>query len=309
MKGLLKYGTLLTSVAVLVGCVEFKNDGEEEAPQNPQPMVDVQPMGNLVVDRTLYVFEGKIVSEEDLEFLKFKKEKEVETESKSKTEDFEFQFDDLRFEDGGVLYTMGANVRIHAKTLSSANGKIATFPEEKKAETGKNGRDGGHIFLNVGLATGALRIEMRGEAGGDGHSANEPDDRLKGPPGVDRKKGGCERGGIVLLPGEGEQGGQGLKGYPGHDGKRGGSTGTLELIVDDSAGFSHLIEKTPGQGGIGSRGGRGGAGGDGGLSNCRVGKRGPQGPDGNWGDGGNNGAPGEKQTSCVTKNKAMTCYN
>lgn len=309
MKGILKYGTLLVSVAMLAGCVEFKDGDEEDGPQNPQPMVDVQPMGNLVVDQALYIFEGKIVSEEDLEFQKFKKEKDGDVEGKNEPEDLEFKFDDLRFEEGGVLYTMGANVRIHAKSLSSANGKIATFPDGQKAQRGEDGKDGGHIFLNIGKANGVITIEMRGEIGGDGLSANEPDDSLKGPPGIDGIKGGCGQGGTVVFPGEGDQGGKGLKGYPGQNGKRGGGTGTLELFIEESLDFSHVIEKKPGQGGIGSYGGDGGAGGQGGKSNCRNGSRGPQGLPGDRGDDGKEGSEGEKQTSCITKNKAMTCYN
>lgn len=307
MKTILKLTTGFAALVMLAGCVEFK-DADDETPQAPEPMVEVQSMGNLVVDKNLYIWNGKIVTEEEM----------LSVES-GKNKDFEFQFDELRLEENGVLYTMGNNVRIHANRFVSAKGRIATFPKNMKAQLGEEGRSGGHILLDLGVAVGGLTIEMRGESGGDGIPAKYPDFALKGPKGKDgRSERFCQRRRPeALLPFDysGAEGLKGLPGYPGGDGKKGGATGTLEISIEDSSRFVHNVEKVPGVGGMGKPGGVGGDGGDGGNptvdsrgQNC-GGTRGLMGPRGDKGPDGKNGANGEVQTSCITKNKIMNCSN
>lgn len=310
MKNVVKFATLMSLMTPLVSCVEFK-DNEPEA----KPMVEVQAVNRLIVDRPLFIFNGRIVTAEDLEYEKFRRTQNASGSipEKKETSDVEFKFDELYFAEGGVLYTMGANVRIHARTLSSANGRIITFPADQKAAVGSKGKDGGHILLNIGRGEGTLLIEMRGEVGGDGVPARLPDAALKGITGAKGKDGNCG-----AISDNGERGGKGLKGYPGYDGARGGGTGTLELIIEDSNQFTYVLQKIPGLGGTGSEGGQGGAGGDGGQAGdpgrmpgvlCLSGRGGNPGERGDKGDAGKSGPEGEKQTSCITKNKAMTCYN
>lgn len=280
------------------GCVEIRDANEA-----PQPMVEVQNMEDLVVDRPLFIFNGQIMDEKALRA----------SSSQKNVKDIELSFDELRFTEGGVLYTMGANVRIHVGTLKAEGGKIATFPEGQKAAAGKKGRSGGHVYLGFRNAVGALTIELRGENGGDGLPAKDPDQNIKGSKGTNGIAGTCGFN-PGMIPTKGGVGGKGLKGYPGNTGLKGGDSGTLELVVDNSQDFSSRVEKLPGMGGNGGPGGQGGEGGDGGdpgeisRGYCNRSEGGTRGPQGDPGDRGADGPAGEKQASCITKNQTMSCY-
>lgn len=313
MKKIEKIALGILVCANLIGCVEFKDTDEEQTSQPGTPthtMVRVQKGDKLLVDRPLYVYEGKLLSEEEFEIYR-----KAGEEDAGQIKDVEFQFEEVQFLENGALYTMGANVRIHAKKLNSERGKIVTFPEGQKARQGVPGRSGGHIFLNIGTATGELAIEMRGENGGDALPAKAPDENLKGAKGEDGEDGLCVGFKLKRTPTDGKPGGRGLTGYPGNDGQKGGDTGTLEILIKTPNQFTQSVEKNPGDGGVRSLGGAGGEGGEGGSPGsyiqkviCPAAKPGPQGPSGDPGSDGVDGKTGEKQTSCITKNRIMSCY-
>lgn len=294
----ISYLGLFLQLVCFSGCIEVRDKYEAA------PMVEEQSIRRLIVDEPLYLLNGQFVSQREVAGMK-----------SAAPADFEFRFDEVHFEEGGTLYTLGNNVRIHAQTLTSNKGKIATFPQEQTAIAGENGRAGGHLFVSATKAIGILEIEMRGESGGEGLPGNPPDELLRGEKGAPGRRAACGYGTFVL-PTDGLPGLQGLSGYPGHPGGRGGDSGTLELMFKDSTHFTNLIQKFPGKGGKGGRGGAGGAGGPGGDPGfnrkgafpCRDANRGPEGPQG---DTGPEGAPGEnglEQTVCITKNEAMGCY-
>lgn len=291
---------------LLSGCVEVRDGNDQTGTDAVGPrMVEVRKMDDLVVGEELFLFEGRFLNRKDLET-----ERNSQRGSQTSNKDYEFHFSELRFAEQGILYTMGNNVRIHVDNLiAEKKGLIATFPQGMQAKTMQNGRAGGHLFLNLGNAKGALKIEMRGENGGPGLPGEKPDASLRGPVGASGT-GICDEH-IYNSEGFGKKGGKGLKGYPGKAGGRGGNTGSLELLVKNSEGFSHQIEKIRGTGGAGGEGGLGGPGGAQGkfAPGCFKMAVGPMtGPEGDRGDIGPTGSNGEEQPACLTKGGVATCF-
>ncbi|WP_415062238.1 hypothetical protein [Bdellovibrio sp.] len=305
MSKLIRYVVLSFFVAGLSACVEVKDSeegGETTTPLDaPRSMVeDLQTQKNLVVDRPLFIYKGRILDAEEFAEEKTKPGfSEVATES-------EFHFESIDMMPEGALYTMGGNVRIHVQKLTSEKSLISTFPQGSQAQPQEDGRDGGHLFLNVNQAEGSLQIEMRGEAGGVGKEGKAPDLSLKGPRGkVLMGAQYCDNPAIVK--GEEVKGQRGLKGYPGGAGSSGGNSGTLEVRFQNSENLSIQVHRYPGQGGAGGKGGRGGKGGDPGRYPCQMGRL-PQGPEGEPGDPGADGKNGVAQTVCRGEKQSITCY-
>lgn len=300
---IIKYVFLSFFVVGLSACVEVKDaeQGGEELEPLSRPMVEeVQKVESLTVDRPLFIYKGRILDAKE-----FAEEKMKPGFSEAPTES-EFHFENIHMTPQGALYTLGGNVRIHVQKLSSEKSLISTFPQGSQAQPQKNGRDGGHLFLNVIQAMGSLRIEMRGEKGGVGKDGNAPDLSLKGAKGkVFIGTQYCDNPASVKI--EEVKGQRGLKGYPGGVGASGGNSGTLEVRFQDSENLSIQIHRYPGQGGAGGKGGRGGEGGEAGRYSCQM-FRLPQGPEGEPGDPGVDGKNGVAQTICRGEKQSITCY-
>lgn len=280
--------SLLTAIINSIGCVEFKNPDDEQPKEIPT--VQTLKAETLLVDEPLYLYDGQFLNE-----VQMKQKSENLPSSKS----YLFIYDEIQISDRGALYTMGHNVQIKTAHLISDNGIIATFPKDLTASQGKNGRSGGHIFLNIEKAQGLLNIELRGENGGQGLPGNDPDNSLRGAYG---KENECV----------GEPGKQGYRGKPGYDG---GDSGTLEIKTTNEMDFSAPVNKYPGQKGKGGIGGKGGERGLGGPMTkpgafCLNLKLPPALEDqsrGPVGDPGPDGQDGQKQLACRTKNGVTNC--
>ncbi len=171
------------------------------------------------------------------------------------------------------------------QNITSSGGIIQSFPLDARATLDQNGKSGGQIVLSVLAGTGLLSVVMKGENGGNGSSAKEPDITKKGLPGApgnsaEFKPAQCNPNFLesttepfcgnlpydcVKTPTDGISGGRGLNGFSGNNGKVGGNSGSLSLY-NESDSLKVSISTLPGSFGNGSPGGRGGVGGDGGYA-------------------------------------------
>ena len=224
----------------------------------------------------------------------------------------------IYFTAGGILNLNGKSMQVEAAEIHSENGLIQTFTPGAKADDGRPGQSGGTVQIKALRAFGNLKIEMRGQNGGDGLAAKPADLALKGAPGAAGEPGeinnertldewGQYRVGCKKVPGRGLQGHKGFQGYPGGHGQKGGDTGSATLDFSDSKDFAVLILPIVGQGGQGAIGGNGGGGGDGGpagpmppipLNNIYACSplAGAMGDSGDRGNSGEPGASGEIQS-------------
>lgn len=224
----------------------------------------------------------------------------------------------------GSITLDGRSLQIEAQEIHSEDGLIRSFAPGAKATEGKMGRSGGFIQIKAGQATGHLRVEMRGQNGGDGAVAQLPDAKLKGATGGSGDAGtlGSQMGNEGMLekwscakqPGHGQVGEKGRQGYPGGNGQRGGASGHLSVEITKDEGFTLLATTEAGQGGAGANGGEGGEGGDGGPAGALPYIRalaylmcdqfpGPKGAKGDLGTTGQAGALGDLQSVCESKNQ------
>ena len=74
--------------------------------------------------------------------------------------------------------------KIVIENLNSRSGFLQTFPISLRAADGQSGRNGGVIDLHIKNGSGDLSVIMKGENGGNGLSAKEPDAHLKGAAGA-----------------------------------------------------------------------------------------------------------------------------
>lgn len=238
------------------------------------------------------------------------------------------------------LTTNGFNIELVANELHSKDGVIETFAENTKAPINNDGKSGGMLKINAQLATGDLKIYMRGQHGGDG---------AKGEPFVNRATDGqpagtghlfCECvGKNCFIPAfsknlqnlnteafscycesKGENGGNGSNGKKGNKGFRagnGGSAGQLKITIQDGREFDLQSYATKGSAGNPGDGGDGQDGGLGGQlpvndrqsQKCggSIGGNGSKGPHGDIGDFGIDGDLGLMCTYIASENK-NDCY-
>lgn len=194
------------------------------------------------------------------------------------------QYDRLFLKRGARFITNGANIRLEIKELISEDALITTFEPDVVAKARTAGRHGGHLEIHIGKATGKLKIELRGEKGGEGAPGKSPDITLKGPPGNEGPSFSFLTGGGGLA---GSPGGRGAPGFPGENGFSGGNSGSAYIKINDDKDFVLELSRLPGAGGSPGAGGQGGSGGDGGLGGLGInlmrhatGASGPQGPQG-----------------------------
>ncbi|XGC81170.1 collagen-like protein [Bdellovibrio bacteriovorus] len=241
-----------------------------------------------------------------------------------------YEFGNLIMERNALLETRGADIEIFTNRLISDYATIQTFSAEEAAIEARdldNGRSGGKIYIQANSATGSLRVELRGTAGGKGAvGENAQGTGAKGAAGSDAKLGRiCEpRTKFYSLKlvkpmaaphfcehfcskeaGQGGKGGQGPAGGKGKMGGTGGSTGMLHVLVKKSeAAFDVILFAYPGVGGSGGDGGFGGPGGPGGEGGkgqrlCADGATGAAGEKGPQGPAGDIGRTGETDISSI----------
>lgn len=209
----------------------------------------------------------------------------------------------LRMVNGARIITNGNHLILVALNARfGENAGISSFaPQTVKAAPGSKGSDGGKVRINaVQSFSGALRISLPGQNGGDGDAGAQGIGGPQGSRGANAVKGfvDCHSGG-----GDGSPGGQGGKGGTGGAGGNGGDGG--ELILEGMAANNRSLAdfEAPGgqagSGGGGGAGGPGGPGGDGGsgdgpCSGGRAGGTGPAGPQGDPGLAAAKGQPGKR---------------
>ncbi len=200
---------------------------------------------------------------------------------------------------GTKIQTNGFSLKVSAEKLYSENAEIFSFPKGQKAALEKVGRHGGALRVASKEAVGHLRVELRGEEGGDGIDGQSF--TVRAPNGASGSAGAhdCARalGAIVRCwctssPGPGLPGIDGVDGNPGTNAGKGGNSGELFVEISNDLGFSvnaQLEAGTsgrPGHGGEGQEGGFGGAPGNPTSDSCggshpgQDGKRGKSGRDG-----------------------------
>jgi hypothetical protein len=271
-----------------MGCLEIRGPEQQQAP-GVQAEVQSVSFNRLLVDRPLYFWDGQFVEEEEWNQIQSQN-------STASSSDHEIFLDELVFENAGVLYTNGFNLRLHVSHLKSDFGSVVTFPKGQKAPVAQVGRSGGSIVLDIEQAMGSLNVEMRGEDGGDGKPGPDPDASMAGKDAyLRRNDNGSKWNFGYLVPAT-----EGLRGFAGFNGRDGGSTGTLELHIRSYQEFKFFPVREPGAGG---QGGPGGPGGQGGL-NKKPNQRAPTGPPGPQGEV---GLEGEVQSICTFYDQNISC--
>ena len=209
----------------------------------------------------------------------------------------------LRLMNGGRIITNGNHLVLTAlKAQFGDNSGINSFSAQTlKADPAVNGIGGGKIRINVLQSfSGALRVFLPGQSGGEGAAGTQGSGGPQGSRGADAVKGlfDCRSGGQ-----DGSPGGQGSKGGTGGAGGIGGDGG--ELILEAVAASNRNLvdfEAPGGRGGLAGGGGPGGPGGPGGQGGSgdglcgggRPGAKGPGGPQGDPGPAGAGGQPGKR---------------
>lgn len=232
---------------------------------------------------------------------------------------------------GTPLRTNGFNVEIFSNELIADKGIIETFPEGTKAPANQDGRGAGVLTLNIGTASGSLKVFMRGEHGGDGtkgpsYGGRAPDGGGAGDGSVECDCVGrmcnltlsvrtllqtdevqpqamsCVCSSYGHDAGNGATGAKGNKGLPA---RNGGSSGALKVTIKDGSAFDIQAYKTfglagaPGEGGDGQPGGNGGPGRNGNSRRDCRGSAGSGGATGPKGDSGDLAADGVLGPICV----------
>jgi hypothetical protein len=214
-------------------------------------------------------------------------------------------FDELHLGQGSTIITNGTTLKIRANELVSDQGSILSFaqtslnpPTAVPGRSGFDGRDGGQVFFDVDRLEGQLRVDLRGQNGGEGGNG------LPGIPGAPGPRGsngvdsfvGCAHGGTDGAPGS-----PGSAGGPGGAGGKGGNGGSVFLhagIIKQARQIT--LSSLGGEGGApgnGGPGGQGGPGGEGGSGSAFCGGghaagRGTDGPPGAPGTKGQSGTAG-----------------
>ncbi len=219
-----------------------------------------------------------------------------------------------------VFLTAGASLQIQnyklslkAKKIFSEGAEILTFPRGQKAARETFGRDGGWVEFEAEEAAGHLRIEMRGEHGGDGADGLPHTTRaVNGAAGAAgahdcaRALGAIVRCWCTSSPGPGLPGGDGLDGRPGTNAGKGGNSGNVAMNIKKDVGFSVNVQMepgvsgNPGHGSDGQEGGQGGPAGNPTSDACGNSYPGQNGKKGNSGADGKRPADGLIGKKCVS---------
>lgn len=219
------------------------------------------------------------------------------------------------------LITNGHNVILITEELISDHGVIETYLPETKSSLDLNGNSGGNLEIRSLMASGSLKVFMRGENGGE--SSQGPSHQTRAPSGEPPLDGTTECGTTKNLKDTfsnctcssfgraGTNGKPGIKGLTGPQGTLGGDSGNLKIEIMDASGLFLETTTLPGSGGAGGPGGPGQLGGIAleNFSKC-AGKKGQDGPSGPQGDSGEKGIDGKKGLTCIhlTSENKNDCF-
>jgi hypothetical protein len=143
------------------------------------------------------------------------------------------------FYESGYITTNGFTFILKAGQLLGNSGTIRSFGRGSKAGIGQAGRSGGNIRIFAKTASGQLKVEMRGQNGGDGAKGADCKDWSK-----------CPQAPIEYKT-------NGLAGFPGGDGMSGGNSGTFQIKLTEAHQLLVLVTAEYGLGGAGGIGGAG----------------------------------------------------
>lgn len=186
----------------------------------------------------------------------------------------------LVFAEGVVAQTNGRNLNLKVDRLIATNSTLTSYKGSSlRAPDNSDGRSGGLININAGVAIGSLKIVMRGQDGGlvtkvPGDITDIPgiDSSFNGIPMIAEKTQTCmEREGsgrdhcywsvdVTQCPTDGKKGIKGHKGYKAYPGRNAGNSGVVSVSVADGTLFNLEIELIKGFGSNPSRPGKGGPG-------------------------------------------------
>lgn len=223
-----------------------------------------------------------------------------------------------------ALFIDGKSVEISANEIYSKGGMIKSFAtegnEDATAPLGKDGRSGGNLVLTVNKLYGPLKVDLRGENGGQGIDGAPYDTRAaKGAP-AGKGKGYGSPGSADSYCDYGADAGNGAAGAdgrPGLPGGSGGNSGNVKVSVKqflplegigtpptDEPSRPVVVLLAPGLGAKGGNpgppqiGGLGGDGNNGSDWDC-SGEKGQPGPDGKPGKPGEKGKDGQIGLNCI----------
>lgn len=141
----------------------------------------------------------------------------------------------LFFLEDSVLVLQNFRLQLQVREVIARLGaKLMTFDRGTKAGPGQNGRNGGELQLQTNSAVGSLKIEMRGENGGDGRKPAPPDRRRHGGYAIN-----CNRP---------------LAGNNGEAGRAAGHSGKFRILVLNKTPFSIEASIEKASGGNGAQG-------------------------------------------------------
>ena len=240
----------------------------------------------------------------------------------------------LYLEKGAILTGVDGVLRIEVDELHTDGAVVRSLPP-LRAAAGQPGRSGGLIYLKAQHAVGSLKVEGRGESGGNGFPGTEGAPGAIGPSGKEAVTGlppvpeslknsllknledlrtkaapddpGWKKSLICMAPPtDGSPGGNGGQGGIGGSGGPGGDASRIWIEVRFPDGFDVEPILSSGLGGQGGPGGKGGLRGPGGKAGtpdphgiCPLAKTGEPGDEGKPGPEGKNGEPGQSPESCL----------
>lgn len=223
------------------------------------------------------------------------------------------------FTNESKIQTNGYNLTVKADKFYSDNAEIYSFMIGAKAPLETDGAPGGAVEIKAKEAIGHLRVNLRGQNGGDGVDGKVWDIRAATGGGGRGGAHDCARasvGGIGIggplkcwctrNPDNGGAGAVGAKGRDGTRAGRGGNSGALLVEIQEKTEF--VVEPfqtvglagNPGKGGPGQLGGIGGPGGDPTSSECSGSRQGPEGKAGDKGTDGANALDGNIESLCIS---------
>lgn len=217
------------------------------------------------------------------------------------------------------IQTNGFKLAIKADKIYSDNVEIYSFLPGAKAPFEADGASGGSVEIRAKVAVGHLRVNLRGQNGGDGFDGKPWDIRAasggRGRNGAHEcaraSVGGIGIGGPLKCwctrnPDNGGTGANGAKGRDGTRAGRGGNSGSLLVEVQEKTEFVVEPFQTvglagiPGKGGAGQLGGIGGPGGDSTSSECSGSSSGAEGKQGDKGIDGAKALDGNVDPLCIS---------
>lgn len=213
------------------------------------------------------------------------------------------------------IQTNGKILRVKATKIYSDNAQITSFPQGSKAPLQSDGASGGLVHFSAKQAMGHVRINLRGQHGGDGVNGLPWDNRAADGGGGRSGAHECLRppliGGPLKCwctrgPDNGGDGASGAKGRSGTAAGRGGSSGKILIEITDPSEF--VVEPfqeiglagIPGKGGPGQEGGNGGPAGDPTSNECSSARNGNKGATGANGDDAPPSLDGSTETLCIS---------